>query len=839
MQSLDVSYEKGLEAIVALTQDAEAAPDAGQTEADTRAKLIDRILRECLGWTEAQIQRELHHESGFSDYVLSQNRPVLVVEAKRENEDFSATTELSRRDYALATLRAKGGPLHQAIEQARSYADDEGVEFAVATNGRVWAVFRALSLPGAPWRKGRFVIFRSLEDVQAHFDLFWGLLSEESVRAQSLPTYFQDDDRGKRIFKRALDQIAYADEYHQRNELSSQLQPFIEGVFQDLTREQSLEILRSCYILDKKIDEVADGVAARFQDTVPDFAKQAGFMDIVESPHRSGAVEDDFRQAVSRGDFGTTILLLGGIGCGKTTFIHRLLNVTAKSWMAKQCVSFYIPFTEAPPDAARFDYFVRERIVTQLRARYAGLKIHSLERLRDIFSAELEEHRAGVWSLLTASERNKREADFLERQQTSPEFVDAVLRWLRRRGIPVAVTIDNVDQRPRDEQIRVFFLAHQLCVKFDAVVLVALREESFFEAQRDGAFNAYHNIRYHISSPDARKVIKKRLGYARKLIQKGEPAVRTRLGSGANFNLTDLGDFLLLVNQAVTENPAIAQFVDSVSAGNTRFALEMFNSFLVSGATWVEKMLGLHRTGGYRIAEHEFVKSVMLGDFQFYRAGRSPIVNLFDAGASVRASNMTMPRILDYLLLHSGNSSEGGVGFVELDQLLSAFSDAFRSADDARDRLTPLLRSRLVETENRQATLQAGARRVRVTSAGEYYRRLLCRKFVYLDLVSLDTPIWEKRHYHELHSRASRTSIPERATRVLWLLSYLECEERRTLDSANHSALSNFSESIAHDLRASAIEDMRRVYGSAKLAGLEELLSEVEGTTATVSATPL
>lgn len=39
-------------------------------EAETRAKVIDNILRLSLGWDEGDIKREDHVESGYTDYQL-------------------------------------------------------------------------------------------------------------------------------------------------------------------------------------------------------------------------------------------------------------------------------------------------------------------------------------------------------------------------------------------------------------------------------------------------------------------------------------------------------------------------------------------------------------------------------------------------------------------------------------------------------------------------------------------------------------------------------------------------------------------------------------------------
>ena len=41
------------------------------SESDTRAKIIDPLFKNCLGWTEDDIKRETHIHKGYLDYIFS------------------------------------------------------------------------------------------------------------------------------------------------------------------------------------------------------------------------------------------------------------------------------------------------------------------------------------------------------------------------------------------------------------------------------------------------------------------------------------------------------------------------------------------------------------------------------------------------------------------------------------------------------------------------------------------------------------------------------------------------------------------------------------------------
>ena len=62
-------------------------------ESDTRSKLIDTLLIDVLGWSEADIKREGKVESGYFDYQISAPGITFIIEAKRNFKEFSIPTK--------------------------------------------------------------------------------------------------------------------------------------------------------------------------------------------------------------------------------------------------------------------------------------------------------------------------------------------------------------------------------------------------------------------------------------------------------------------------------------------------------------------------------------------------------------------------------------------------------------------------------------------------------------------------------------------------------------------------------------------------------------------------
>lgn len=91
-----------------------------ETEADTRLKIIDRLLVQVLLWPYAEIQTEPLSEGGFADYVCRvQDRARLVVEAKRDGRSLGCEGR-----PAGAAFKLSGGVFKTAATKEGIRASD-------------------------------------------------------------------------------------------------------------------------------------------------------------------------------------------------------------------------------------------------------------------------------------------------------------------------------------------------------------------------------------------------------------------------------------------------------------------------------------------------------------------------------------------------------------------------------------------------------------------------------------------------------------------------------------------------------------------------------------------
>ena len=90
------------------------------TEADTRAKLIDKVLVEVCGWPESDLSREQHVQRGYMDYCLKVlERPFITVEAKREGVPFVFPTGSANKWLRLSGTILTRADVRDAIAAAK------------------------------------------------------------------------------------------------------------------------------------------------------------------------------------------------------------------------------------------------------------------------------------------------------------------------------------------------------------------------------------------------------------------------------------------------------------------------------------------------------------------------------------------------------------------------------------------------------------------------------------------------------------------------------------------------------------------------------------------------
>lgn len=766
------------------------------TEADTRVKVIDRIVKEVLDWPEQAIRREDNIKRGYIDYILSSpNRNLLLIEAKREGIPFDIPKSLqTRKRYKVSGSIKTNENIREAIEQAQHYCVEAAIRYAVVTNGYAWLVFRAIR-EDKPWREGDILVFESAGFIKKNFTDFWNTLSYAAVLEGGLDALFSPDVLQPRFLKRPIDLLVNPDAPLMRNRYHMQLHPFVENIFRDIGEEAQIEILRNCYVYNKSLLVIDNDLKIVIEDTIPRFIKVEGAVDTTSGAKDAGLMGEAIEEAINR-QSGTLFLLLGGIGCGKTTFLKRFFNYIAKPFIETNALWYYVDFLAAPLDPEKVELFLSDSILEQMRSRYSNLKFETRDYLKLAYEDKILALKEAFLDAegLSPEEYERKISEHLEKWMLDfRDYVPRVVRRARLIGRTTVLCIDNVDQLSPTYQARIFLLAQWAVRQMEAVVIVALREESYYAASLQRAFTAYNNRKFHIASPPFQLLISSRLKYCRSMLTLPEEKILIKLGSRIKFDKVDISKFFEIIEYSIfSKNRNIARFIEALSFGNMRAALDMFATFLYSGVTNVNKMLKIYdRDGQYFVAFHEFAKSIILGDRKYYRDSESRVLNVFDCGPEKNSSHFTSIRLLALLLAHADSTNPEGRGFVRLDDVFNAFLDTFDNEKDLTKTANRLIQKQLIQVDTRSLNTIEGASYIRISSSGWYYFKYLVRAFAYLDLVFQDTPIDDqdiigklKQLIIEVDEIAEKQEfMPERMglrfDRVEIFLSYLSKQEKK------------------------------------------------------------
>jgi hypothetical protein len=646
------------------------------------------------------------------------------------------------------------------------------VRYGVVSNGVQFILFEAFKF-GDDWRNGECVVFRSLEDIKSDFGLFWNILNKQSVANEgSLRKYVSEENIRLSYLFRPIDSLHAKDSAIIRNNLSPFLQPFIDYVFTDIIKDNQLDVLEKCYVIRKPYEKTGLEIRRHF-DRPPSFAKKYRVESLIESGYLPGSFQEIYNKCEkflrTKAPQGSLVLLMGGIGCGKTTFIHYFFNFVIQD--TKNTLWFYVNFLDAPTDPNKIEEFIIKNIVNEFEKKYYVTLKEDLKSL-------------GIDSI-------------------PPELksVTILFSMLILKGYTVSLVLDNVDQHSYvspEYQERALLIARNLTDILKTITILTLREESFFKSTTSGVLDSFPLPVFHIASPSFETMVRYRIKYVLELLKKPSDEVNQILRF--NIDIDKEREILIMFFEIVRNSlgsnrwmgEEILKFLDDISGGNMRLALYFFGTFLVSGNTDVTEMLTIEKKErlkskkGYQIPIHHVIRSIILEHSRLYSSSRSRIMNVFNFDSETSNSHFLNLRILNYLGNRLTNEPPEGRGFVGIDSIIEEGSRVGIHKNAIGSSLRALAMFGLVQFENQAKDGYERAVYVRITNTGLYYLENLVKEFAYLDLTWMDTPISDKEvvdkltfEVIELRDLKTGDELYEKFDRTELFLSYLkECEER-------------------------------------------------------------
>lgn len=601
-------------------------------EAATRLKVVDRVLREVLDWTDNDIDPEEHvSEDGkhtFADYVLRTANVGVVVETKKVGASFDLPA-VKRKERLNKTFVS--GDLGDAIVQARDYCRGLGIDFAVVTNGDAWIVFPAQRHDQVPFQDSHALVFPSLQSaLTADFQEFRDLLSRDSVINGSLETALIGRQENQLASRTLGNLLGTSGRTPRRNPIYPLIQPGIEVAFSDAISELDGELLEKSY--------VSTPERMRFDSRIGMHLSRKASLFSVQPPRpmKSGeqtAMLDKLASSLSRAK-PLAIIVLGSVGTGKTTFLEYTRKVKAHSFF-EHCKGrpyphwVYVDFRaftrgESPKQ------FLFQRIFEYLKSDlYFSDYENSVE---PAYRSDIEALKRGPLFLFAGDKDklNTRIVDLISADYTAVEpYVEKLVRNATQNA-PVFLVVDNIDQVEAD-QLESQLFADVLAIGqlLQVNIVISMRDSTYAKYRSAPVFDAYDFDPIQIDVPKISSVLSKRFQLAKFLLtgHAGEFTAE----NGARVKVEDATVFIEIVQSSVL-GTEVGRMIEVLANEDVRLALRMTRQFLETGYSNPGRALEHYRAHRqYTMPRHEALRAILQGGSPVYKESLSTIGNPFDA----------------------------------------------------------------------------------------------------------------------------------------------------------------------------------------------------------------
>lgn len=436
-------------------------------ESDTRSKIIDTLLLQVLGWDEASITREVRTVNGsYSDYVVQNERTAFVLEAKRTGHYFEMPV-VANREASRSGVLAQPREFKAALDQVVSYCRAQGQAVGVVSNG----LQLALTLPFHDGSGAHdTILFNGIEDIERHFIEFWNLFSPQGQCLDTLrrrlraPHSIRVAPEGAKVLRDQL--VTHADEPIDRNPITGDVDPILRHYFEDIVSPDKRTILQKAYVESARQAQYGRQVDELLAGSVPYLSVPTPRVETTRrtAPELDSELGELVREVDEGRSEGAVTLIVGGVGAGKTTFLHRYFEFLEPDDVRRSVIPLFVDFLDVAEDASEIGPVVDIAIQGNLRDNHPELALDSWETIQQIYRSEAARLQNGLLKPLYQSDRSAFDLRLSEELgrliNDSEPHTGRLLRYLRsqhqrcgmpsvRQRRPVATCETGRDTPPR------------------------------------------------------------------------------------------------------------------------------------------------------------------------------------------------------------------------------------------------------------------------------------------------------------------------------------------------------------------------------------------------------
>lgn len=702
-------------------------------EAETRLKIIDDVIFGILGWTKDDVEVEQRvSEDGnttYCDYIIKTVSSALIIEAKKIGVVFNTV----ERDYKMKlTKSAVSGDLGDAIIQAREYCRKLSVPFAIVTNGLQWIIFPANRIDQVSFHSSYAIVFNSLiQSLKKDFDEFYGLLSRESVINSSLEHNLLGENTDQ-IEERRLKNLVKKSYTKTINPMYPPIEDAITTAFSQAIIQFESNLFERCYVntperikFDKKISMYLSRSQHLFSNTPvrPLRKKESNIFkqSLVDAHKKSKPL---------------SVIILGTVGAGKTTFLHYTRNISAAELFKKEKNKLTphwinIDFLKHTDDKKPIDFIYESIFEYIINDEY--LNDYTL-CIKDAYADEIAAIKKGP-GFLIASDQNAINIRISDKLMADYEnkipFVNKILTYITKKTA-VFLAVDNVDQLPEDIQSTIFTDCISLSQKINLKLIMSLRSSTYIEHRNSPSFNAFEFDPILIEPPQIESVLSKRFNLAKNIVDGTSADFVAE--NGIKVHVDNSADIINLVQSSVL-GTEVGSLLEVLAAGDVRNALKMTRQFIEHGYTNPGKAINTYQmSGSYVLPRHEAFRAILLGTHSVYSEEYSLVGNPFDARLGKTALQSLRLFILSALVQYS---SDPQFEYIEGEKIRSYLRKIGVGDKESLQVLSDLCQCRFINTATPDQPNFASS--FFPTRLGGYIIRDLIANFTFLECTLMDT----------------------------------------------------------------------------------------------------
>lgn len=688
------------------------------TESDVEMKILYPLLTneipEGLGFKEYNILtkvslKKLLIDKGSSqklyypDFAITVSGvPSIIIEAKKPNEDLDEA-------YRQACLYAN--------ELNREYPSKiNPCELVIASDGKF------LYAGNIDTNKPEFKIaFSDWLNTNVDFDKFLKLFNytQLEINAENIKNKL----RTEATFKNPINLLGGKKirNLESSNSFGETISIQYRHLFNPNIENEKKEIVENAYVKINKLESHVSPIDKIIRKKV--FNDDGTLINDFNNP-----IEITSKFANIKGLNNQVLLLIGGVGSGKSTFTTYLKEVALDKAVRDKTHWINLNLNDSPLNNVEIYKWIKDSIINNFKENNKNIDFNNIEFIQELYKEEISALKKGPLSLLN-EESNKYKELLVERIFKLQDDKDLtlnnlILNLITLKGKNLVIVLDNCDKRNTEEQLLMFEVANWIKDNIQAIVFLPIRDTTFENYKYDKPLDTVvKDLIFKINPPSLEQVLSARINYISKLSNTNKDGYYfLDNGMKVKYPSKDEEKYLNSILSSLFSNNFFKNLISGFTGRNIRNGIEIFLDFCKSGHINDSEITKILKSEGtYILPNHLISKVFIRGSKVYYTDSNSRIKNVFFS-----YPNDTLPdpfvriSILKYLKerIKKEDEIKGLLGYVNTSNLIKFLSSIGHSEIRVINELKTLLKLNIIENESLNSDIFSLSDLIKITSIG-------------------------------------------------------------------------------------------------------------------------